>query len=93
MKDYPDFDGTQACAAMGTDFFYPVEKEGSKTPSDSSDYDYLRAICRSCKFIDACYIYALKYERFGFWGGSTEAQRTQARRRLGIHVINPSTLL
>jgi len=42
------------------------------------------SLCQNCPVLYSCREYALKYERFGVWGGLTEIQRTKERRRLKI---------
>lgn len=42
------------------------------------------SVCENCPVIGECRDYALKYERFGIWGGMTEIQRTKERKRLNI---------
>jgi hypothetical protein len=51
------------------------------------------AICKTCPKIDACLQYALVWEQYGVWGGTTETQRQKLRKELGITVKKHSYLL
>lgn len=42
------------------------------------------SVCQNCSVVSECRDYALRYERFGVWGGMTEIQRTKERKRLNI---------
>ena len=37
--------------------------------------DKARAICRGCPVIDECFLYAVKHNELGVWGGLTEEER------------------
>lgn len=41
-------------------------------------------ICKQCRVIGPCLEYALKYERYGVWGGMTENQRAIHRAKTMI---------
>lgn len=71
---YPEFDGTQSCAEVGVDVFYP---EGR--PYETS---VLRPMCLGCSFLVDCRDYALAHEVDGFWGGLTPDERRTVRRGL-----------
>lgn len=63
-----------ACAEVGGDFWFPDK-------SDSSREMYLaKSICASCTHKVDCLEWALQYERFGIWGGTTDSQRASIRR-------------
>ncbi len=71
------------CAA-DPELFYPDNTGGSYTLER-------RAVqtCKGCPFREPCLAYALKHnERFGVWGGSTEADRERfTRRRRGLPTV------
>lgn len=71
---YPAFDGTQSCAELGTDFFYPE--------AEPYRLDVLRPMCFGCSFLVECRDYALAHEIEGFWGGLTPKERRSVRRGL-----------
>jgi WhiB family redox-sensing transcriptional regulator len=38
-------------------------------------------VCNRCEVQTECQEHAIKYERFGIWGGTTESVRVRIRRR------------
>lgn len=74
---YPAFDGTQACAQVGFDFYFPIEK-----PGDFPHERALRAVCEGCVFLEPCREWAIWHEEYGYWGGMTPRQRLVARRAM-----------
>lgn len=79
---YPDFDGTQACASIGTDLFYP------DNPSNMTvmERQTIHHTCYSCKFQAACLEWGLRHESEGIWGGVTPNQRKMLRRQMGLRL-------
>ena len=75
---YPAFDGTQACAQVGTEAFFP------DTNGNSEEVRQAKAVCESCPFQQQCLDYALSWNVAGVWGGTTEWQRKKIRRKRGI---------
>lgn len=41
-------------------------------------------LCRECPQMEQCREYALHYEMFGIWGGTTERERRYLRKELNI---------
>lgn len=71
----PQFDGTQPCADIDPDIFFPhpADKEGLQVAKD---------ICNSCQFVDPCFAYAVKEPSLqGIWGATTQRQRESFRGR------------
>ena len=67
-------------------------KEHGYTPDRTRDTRYLnmlRETCNSCPVLDKCFAHALKYERYGFWGGTSANERAIIRRNEGILVVDP----
>jgi WhiB family redox-sensing transcriptional regulator len=61
------------CAQTGADFFFP---------EPGSSVREAKRICGMCEMRSACLEYALNNdERFGVWGGLSEKERHQLRRR------------
>ncbi|WP_344273487.1 WhiB family transcriptional regulator [Streptomyces hebeiensis] len=61
------------CAQTGPEFFFPAP--GSSTRE-------AKRLCRACEGREACLQYALANdERFGVWGGLSEKERLDLRRR------------
>ncbi len=77
---YPDFDGTQACAEVGTDMFYP------DTLAEAGHmYAKAREICHRCDFEVECGEWALRHDSgYGMFGGLTPEDRRLLRRKMGI---------
>ncbi|MGH3099239.1 MAG: WhiB family transcriptional regulator [Streptosporangiales bacterium] len=52
---------------------------------DSDRYElFAKAVCARCPVRQQCLDYALRHAVSGVWGGTTDAERGQLRRRLGI---------
>jgi len=73
-----------ACKDLPTESFYPGR--GSTAPP------VVRERCDNCPVKDACLQHALKYEGYGYWGGTTEKERIRIRKTLGISLIKPETV-
>jgi hypothetical protein len=81
----PDFTGA-ACAGMDGDMFYDdmIANESSKeygkyTSSAPKQHAMLRRVCLKCPIVNECAAFAIKHERFGFWGGLTAMERSSMR--------------
>ena len=81
MAKAPGFDGTQPCAAVNGDMFFP--ETGAETIELRP---VLNKICNSCQFQTPCLQYALENAVQGFWAGTVERERRLMRRRLKIAV-------
>ncbi|MFI5814885.1 WhiB family transcriptional regulator [Streptomyces sp. NPDC051643] len=67
-----------ACAGISTDLFFPVGNTGAAL----DQADEAKAICRRCPVSDECLQWALNTgQTFGVWGGLTEDERRDVRRR------------
>ena len=61
------------CAQTDPDVFYP-EKGGTSRPA--------KQVCATCPVRDECLDFAVATdERWGIWGGLTERERRQLKRR------------
>jgi len=67
------------CLGSDPDIFFDETIEGRK---------HAKSICASCGVRSKCLDYALKYERYGSWGGTDEKERMQLRKRLGIRLVD-----
>jgi WhiB family redox-sensing transcriptional regulator len=72
------------CKDLPTDIFYPGR--GDKVSP------IIKERCSSCPVKDDCLEHALKYEAYGYWGGTTERDRVAIRAKRGIMVIKPETV-
>jgi len=70
----PSFDGTQPCAQVDPELFFPevTDKESTRNAV---------RICRTCDFKNPCLEYALQDTYAGVWGGTTEIERKRLRRK------------
>lgn len=65
------------CASVDPELF-----QQSKDTSPGVDHSRTaKKICQSCYVIDECLSHALKYWESGVWGGTTEVERRELRRR------------
>lgn len=77
----PLFDGTQACAGVDIEVFFP-----SPGGHVSALIEGAKDICRSCHFLHPCRDYAVWAQGVpgrwvdGVWGGTTAGQRAHIRR-------------
>jgi len=79
MVKAPGFDGTQPCATVNGDMFFP-----ETGPETIEIKPILKKICDSCQFQTPCLQYALENYVQGFWAGTVETDRRAIRRRLRI---------
>lgn len=80
----PSFDGTQPCAQVDPELFFP---EGSSN-SIGTALKTVTPICRSCPFKEPCLDYALHNDVQGLWAATTDKQRRELRRKLKIKDVN-----
>ena len=92
MQKYPDYDGTQNCAQWEVESFYYQDGVGSLTEGEKEHAEFLRTICNGCSFLEDCFKWAIHHELHGFWAGTTPEQRTNARRKLKIKLVQPQTV-
>lgn len=74
---FPDLDGTQACADVDPEVFFPHD-------SDDRAITVAKAVCSGCPFQRPCLAYALTHHVTGIWGATTTDERRSLRRRHGI---------
>lgn len=71
----PFMDGSERCAEIGSDAFFPEKGEHS---SDA------KRICRECPLLDPCRDYAIDNPQYGVWGATTERERRGLKRQRRI---------
>ena len=78
-----------ACRGMGPDEFY----RDSDSAKNSTGHHPLPAdhVCFRCPVIKECRGYALKSQAYGAWGGLTEYELFQERKRLRIRQPSSGT--
>ena len=74
MSKYPNFQGDQPCAQVGSEFYY-LEQGGEAVHIA----EHLRPLCHSCPYFRQCRLWAIKHEEYGFWGGMTASERKRYR--------------
>ena len=72
----PFFDGSQVCAQVDPELFFP-----ENALEALHNIKLVRPICTACEFRNPCLAYALEHKEEGIWGGMTERERNQLRRR------------
>lgn len=78
----PEFTGAEPCTELGTDLFFSDEENGHQV-----DAARLRRVCGGCEMLTECREYAIRHQVKGFWGGLTERERREVRRRRNIWAI------
>jgi hypothetical protein len=75
-----------ACSGMDGDMFYDdmtvhesVTEYGYYTSTAPKQHAMLRRVCANCPVKIECAEFAIKHERFGFWGGLTAMERHSIR--------------
>lgn len=79
------------CSQVSPSFFY-IDDDDDDTISEESKnktYQIAAEICVKCKHIDPCAEWAVRRERWGFWGGLTPQQRILIRRKRKITLNEP----
>jgi len=82
---YPNYDGTQSCARMGVDLFYQPY-DNKSTVQEVAD---LKELCSNCNIFIECKEYAIKHEKYGFWGGTTPYERRTIRNKRKVRLNLP----
>ena len=75
-----------ACSGMDGDMFYDdmiasesAKEYGRYTSTAPKQHAMLRRVCANCPVKVECADFAIKHERFGFWGGLTAMERHSIR--------------
>lgn len=88
---YPDFDGTQNCSGLDTEFFYQDDETMANLSQykRNEHYEYMRKVCSTCPFLDPCFTWGIHHEKYGIWGGTTKKERELFRKKNNIIMIDP----
>jgi hypothetical protein len=76
-------DGTQVCRQLDPDVFFP---DIGQSPAAAQRICLGADAHVPCPFLAACRAWGLAHERYGVWGGLTEQERRQIRRKHRITV-------
>lgn len=72
----------RACRGMDTERFFVGSDIQNQTATPTPEQREVIAVCRSgCPVKAECLAHALKHGEQGIWGGTTDYQRRQIRRR------------
>jgi len=74
-----DWRDLAACVGTDPDLFFPPGISGP----GAVQAEQAKAVCRRCGVAPACLRYAMGCGVTGVWGGTTEAERIEARRAAG----------
>lgn len=81
----PDFDGTQPCAGVDPEVFFPPTAEGEREAAKS----VAGTVCGQCPFRPECLEFAISSREVGVWAGTTTRERAaMARKRGGPRVTS-----
>ena len=73
----PNFDGTQRCAGVNQEYFFPTKGADAHHAVEAA-----KRLCAGCRFLTACRDYAVpRRSVLGVWGGTTDSERRSLRRR------------
>lgn len=81
-----------ACSQTDPELFFPVETElgFGGIMAKYISIESAKKICDSCPLKVQCLEYALLNNEIGIWGGTTERQREEIKRRAGRKGIRKS---
>jgi WhiB family redox-sensing transcriptional regulator len=89
-KLVPDFltDETPACAEVDPDAFFPMDIyiNGQLVPSTKYENESgAKKVCSDCTYKLECLSFAIKTNEIGIWGGTTEFERKNLKRRRNLN--------
>ena len=70
------------CVSVDVEQFFPTDMN-----TMYENKPYLKRICDNCDVLKECQEYSLRYAVQGWWGNTSEYQRKEKRRQLGIAPI------
>jgi WhiB family redox-sensing transcriptional regulator len=77
-----DWSWQDDAACAGDDLLLFFGRDGERAEERERREERAREICSWCPVVESCREYALeKPERFGFWAGMSEEERSSERRR------------
>ena len=75
--------GAPPCSETDPEAFFPQEVEGSKT-AIYYDERGAKRICSTCVYKTDCLIFAINNGEIGIWGGTSDGQRRELKRKARI---------
>lgn len=84
---------TARCSEVDPDLFTPMDKYkdlkgGSRGKSQYINEGAAKQICSTCPLKVECLVYALEADQIGIWGGTTDRERQNMKRRVGSNSYN-----
>lgn len=76
------------CAEVGTEIFYPPDKDDPTQAGLVDTSNEAKKICRSCEHIVECGIWGIANEAHGIWGGMSPKERQRQRTLRKIKMYN-----
>lgn len=70
-----------ACVGRDPELFFGPDLSGRYGRQQAAAVEMAKSICRECPVIRPCLVHALNAHEVGVWGGTTEAEREELRRR------------
>lgn len=80
---YPDFDGSQICAQVDPEIFFP-----EPAAPRMAEPRIVKQLCMTCPFRVECLNYALHHTVAGIWGGTSANERETIQKRLRITPVS-----
>jgi WhiB family redox-sensing transcriptional regulator len=71
------------CSEVDTELFFPDTGKSDQAAT-------AKKICRKCPHLTECFEWALRNERYGVWGASSERDRRNLRAKLNIKLREES---
>lgn len=87
IRAYPRYDETRKCEGEDIEIFFYAESDNRKAKYAQKMEEKARNICGGCPLIEPCRDYAIKYERYGFWGGLPAAARELIRKKKEMRIV------
>jgi hypothetical protein len=75
--------GMPICSEIDPELFFPQDVEGNINASYYNERG-AQEVCSTCVYKVDCLIFAFKNNEQGIWGGTTDGQRKEIRRRIKI---------
>lgn len=72
------------CAEVGVEIFFTDDKDEQTDRQKYNVYEDARKVCSLCSHLSECSQWAIRNEKFGFWGGLNPVERKEIRGKLNI---------
>jgi hypothetical protein len=82
---------TELKLIRGTDKKVPYSVNDFYPFTGKSASEEVKKMCSRCPVEDECREHALKHEKYGYWGGTSEKQRKILRIQMGIKFLPPQS--